>query len=275
MMKPIKKAALLHDLCGTGKAALTNMLPILSVMGIEACPLPTMLLSTHTGGYGIPAVQKIPAEYIRACADHYKREGITFDVIFIGYLGDISMVEAIQHFVLSFPDTKVIMDPIMGDHGRYYSNFSPEYSRAISALLPAADILLPNLTECCLLLDIPFKPDFPASELKGICSSLRDRFDAKDIIVTSVAAGGRKKGIVLCEGENFAILDNTYIDCEYHGTGDAFDGVFVGEYLTGRSLIECVRKAHDFVYECIRESNKYEYAGREGLLIEKNLHMLV
>ena len=62
-MKPVKKVALLHDLCGVGKAAMTNMLPVLSVMGIEACPIPTMLLSTHTGGYGKPAVARISPEY--------------------------------------------------------------------------------------------------------------------------------------------------------------------------------------------------------------------
>jgi len=274
-MKPIKKAALLHDLCGTGKAALTNMLPILSVMGVEACPLPTMLLSTHTGGYGRPAIQKIPAEYIKSCADHYKREGISFDLIFIGYLGDSSMIGAIEYFISSFPGTKVVLDPIMGDHGNFYKNFTAGYSDAISALLPHADILLPNLTECCLLLGFPFKEDFSETELRDICAALRSRFGAKDIIITSVTVGQRKKGIVLCEGNRFTLLDNTYIACEYHGTGDAFDGVFVGEYLAGRTLIECIRKAHDFVYECIRESRKYEYDGREGLLIEKNLHMLV
>ena len=49
-MRPVKKVALLHDLCGVGKAALTNMVPVLSVMGIEACPIPTILLSTYRGG---------------------------------------------------------------------------------------------------------------------------------------------------------------------------------------------------------------------------------
>ena len=69
-MRPVKKIALLHDMCGVGKAALTNMMPILSVMGVEACPIPTMLLSTHTGGYDSPAVVQIPGAYIRSCADH-------------------------------------------------------------------------------------------------------------------------------------------------------------------------------------------------------------
>lgn len=74
-MKPVKKALLLHDLCGVGKAALTNMLPVLGSMGIEACPVPTVLLSTHTGGYGLPAICPIPADYICKCADHYVKIG--------------------------------------------------------------------------------------------------------------------------------------------------------------------------------------------------------
>ena len=71
----MKKIALLHDLCGVGKAALTNMMPILSVMGIESCPIPTMLLSTHTGGYGTPAVARIPAEYIRKLRGSFQKPG--------------------------------------------------------------------------------------------------------------------------------------------------------------------------------------------------------
>ena len=39
-IKPVKRAAVIHDLCGVGKAAMTNIVPILSVMGIEACPVP-------------------------------------------------------------------------------------------------------------------------------------------------------------------------------------------------------------------------------------------
>lgn len=46
-MRPVKKIALLHDICSVGKAAMMNMTPILSMMGIEACPIPTVLLSTH------------------------------------------------------------------------------------------------------------------------------------------------------------------------------------------------------------------------------------
>ena len=130
-MRPVKKIALLHDICGVGKAAMMNMTPILSMMGIEACPIPTVLLSTHTGGYGTPAIYHVPGEYIRTCADHYKKENITFDAIFVGYLGNVDVIDSVIYFISQFPDTKVILDPIMGDHGKYYSNFDESYGTSI------------------------------------------------------------------------------------------------------------------------------------------------
>ena len=105
-MKPVKKVALLHDLCGVGKAAMTNMLPVLSVMGIEACPIPTMLLSTHTGGYGKPAVARISPEYIKGCADHYCEQNVKFDMIWSFLIRSWEIMENIT----------AILIPAMGKH---------------------------------------------------------------------------------------------------------------------------------------------------------------
>lgn len=268
-MKPIKKVALLHDLCGVGKAALTNMLPILSVMGVEACPIPTLLLSTHTGGYGVPVMQKISGEYIEACADHYKREQVHFDLIFIGYLGTVDIIKSIKYFLDCFPDTKIVFDPIMGDHGRFYKNFSSDYCRALSSLMSYADVVLPNATECCLMLNIPYKETFKKEELYEISIKLHKRFGSKNVIITGA------DGITLCEKENFTFLENKAIPGKYHGTGDAFDGVFVSKYVEGNPLADCIQSAHEFVLKCILESNKYDYNQREGILIEKNLYTLI
>ncbi len=273
-MKPIKKIALLHDMCGIGKAALTNMIPILSVMGVEVCPLPTMLLSTHTGGYGKPAINKIDPQYIEACAQHYRANQVHFDMIFIGYLGDIQMIDAVQYFISCFPDTLVVFDPIMGDHGMYYSNFNDVYGDGIRRLLSLADIILPNLTECCLLTDSKYQIKWTKSTLKKLCLDLQ-HLGAKDIIITSVPLVQSQKGIVICYNNQLTFMENEQIPSEYHGTGDAFDGVFVGNLLKGNGIIDSVSRAHEFVCACINESNKYHYSEREGLIIEKTLSMIV
>ena len=91
----MKRMLLIHDLCSVGKAAMMNMIPVLSVMGIEVCPLPTMLLSTHTGGFGKPEILPVPGNYLKESLRHFQRENITFDCVFVGYLGNVPMVETV------------------------------------------------------------------------------------------------------------------------------------------------------------------------------------
>lgn len=273
-MKPMKKIALLHSMCSVGKASLTNMIPILSSMGMEACPIPTMLLSTHTGGFGTPATCRVETEYIRSCADHYKQNGVSFDVIFVGYLGNADMVSAVQYFLDAFPDASVVLDPILGDHGTYYRNLGPEYIHAFQKLLPYADVVLPNLTEACLLTDTSYAEDLSEKQISQICQTLQ-KAGAKNVIVTSVPAAKEQVGLALSMGTQTDFFALPKEKEDFHGSGDLFDAVFMGAFLNGNSIEDSILKAHNFVGTCIKESGQYDYPKREGLLIEKNLSLLV
>lgn len=273
-MKPVKKMVLLHDLCGVGKAAMTNMLPILGVMGVEACPIPTMLLSSHTGGYGAPAIEAVSTEYIKACAAHYQKQGVTFDMIFIGYLGSKAMGRAVIDFITAFPDTMVVLDPIMGDNGVYYKNFGAEYRDAIREIIPYTDLILPNLTEYFLLTKTTYEVPQNEAQIQAYCKTLGD-MGAKQVVITSVPSKECQKGIALWNREQqFMYLSNNEVLSDYHGTGDAFDAVLTAHLLNGYSIEESAKKAHEFVCACIKESSRYEYAKREGLMIEKSLKNL-
>ena len=72
---------LLHDVCTVGRAAAMNMIPVLNTMGVETCLLPTVMLSTHTGGFGKPAIQYVSPEYIKNCGEHCAEQNITFDAM--------------------------------------------------------------------------------------------------------------------------------------------------------------------------------------------------
>lgn len=274
-MKPVKKLVLLHDLCSVGKAALTNMLPVLSVMGIEPCPIPTILLSTHTGGYGKPAIMKVNADYIKACARHYLEQNVTFDAIFIGYLGSTEAVGAVEAFLDAFPNLPVILDPIMGDYGRYYSNFDDNYGKAMQSLLKRADILIPNLTEACILTGTPYREEMPEDEMKDICVRLAgEAKPAASVILTSLPADETQKGIAFYRDGIFETFYYPGCKGHFHGTGDVFDGVFTAAYLNGTPIEECISAAHHFVADCIICSSETPYPEREGLMIEKSLHLL-
>ena len=48
----MKRIITIQDISCVGKCSLTVALPIISAMGVEACVLPTAVLSTHTAFQG-------------------------------------------------------------------------------------------------------------------------------------------------------------------------------------------------------------------------------
>ncbi len=89
MIHPVepKKVLCIHDLSGMGRCSLAVILPVLSVMGVQPVALPTVVLSTHTGGLGTPA--RLDGSALRpAGAGALSRAlGVEFDCIYSGYLG--------------------------------------------------------------------------------------------------------------------------------------------------------------------------------------------
>ena len=270
----IKKVALLHSLCSVGKASLTNMIPVLSTMGVEVCPIPTVMLSTHTGGYGIPARQAVDANYIRACADHYRANDITFDAIFVGYLGCVNMTSSVQYFLEQFPEALVILDPIMGDHGKLYSGLTPDYATEFLSLCSYANIIVPNLTEASLLTGIAYDENNTKDYLELLCNALHNT-GVEHVIITGIPSADGKKGIALSSNLELELLFLEGEPADFHGTGDVFDAVLTGEYMQGAPLKECIMKAHEFARRCIQESIAACKPEREGIQLESNLSRLV
>ena len=46
-----KKVAAMHDIAGFGRSSLTVVIPVMSALGHQTCPVPTAVLSTITGFY--------------------------------------------------------------------------------------------------------------------------------------------------------------------------------------------------------------------------------
>ncbi|WP_167958917.1 pyridoxamine kinase [Anaerosporobacter faecicola] len=276
MKKPVKKIAVIHDICGVGKAAMSNITPILSIMGIEVCQIPTMLLSTHTGGYGKPYIQPIDG-YMMGCLTHYLEQDVQFDMIFVGYLGTLQRVQEVKEFLTLYknvhPNTSIILDPIFGDHGVCYANFTQEYVQAMRTLLPYADIILPNYTEYCMLIEKPVEQT--NTDLFNWNKKL-EAYQIQNAIITSIPMENTDEiGIEIQTKEQRSILKFPCCKESFHGTGDIFAAVFCGASIQGNSIEEACKKAHHFVATCIEESCKYEYDKREGVILEPLLKYLL
>lgn len=277
MNKPIKRTAVIHDLCGIGKAALTNVIPVLATMGIEVCPIPTIILSTHTGGFNKPTIVRLDG-YISQAFKHYKEEDINFEGIFIGYLGSIENINETLNLLegVNQENSMIVFDPIFGDNGRFYSNFDKSYSNKLKELAKYAKVMTPNFTEACILAEEEIPDEINDENLLKLSRKLHD-LGCENIIITSVPLKDKNKiGTSIYNG-NKDLIDLIVCDRlekSYPGTGDIFTSVLTGSLLNGFDLKESTRKSCAFVEKTIEVSSQYDYPTKEGVLLEKALRSL-
>ncbi|MCR5718106.1 MAG: bifunctional hydroxymethylpyrimidine kinase/phosphomethylpyrimidine kinase, partial [Oscillospiraceae bacterium] len=155
------KLLTIQDISCVGQCSLTAALPILSASGAETCILPSAVLSTHTGGFTGFTFRDL-TEDMPSIAAHWKKEGISFDAVYTGYLGSIRQIQIVQDIFaeLRRPGAKTFVDPAMADNGVLYSIFDMPYVNAMKPLCFGADVILPNLTEACLLTDMPYRETY-------------------------------------------------------------------------------------------------------------------
>ena len=78
MERLIPRVAAVHDISCVGRCSLTTIIPVLSCMGIQVCPLPTAILSTHLGGFKDVAFVDC-TEHIDKFSKHWQSENIKFN----------------------------------------------------------------------------------------------------------------------------------------------------------------------------------------------------
>ena len=273
----VKKVAAVHDLSGMGRVSLTVVIPVLSTMGFQVCPLPTAVLSNHTQ-YPSFSFLDLTDEMPRIIAE-WEKLGVQFDAIYTGYLGSPRQVHIVSDFIDSFrqPDSLVMIDPVLGDNGKLYANFDMDMVKEMQQLIKKADVITPNMTELFYLLDMPYKDYLTDEELKTYLRQLSES-GPEIVIVTSVpVVGDANKTSVYAynrEGDRYWKITCSYLPAHYPGTGDTFTSVVTGALLQGDSLPVALDRAAQFILQGIRATFGYEYDNREGILLEKVLHNL-
>ena len=124
--RSVRRIAAVHDLSGVGRVSLTVVIPILSTMGFDVCPLPTAILSNHTQYENFTFLDL--TDEMPAIIDHWEKLGVDFEAIYTGYLGSPRQIRIVADFIERFrtPDTLVVVDPVLGDNGRLYNKITDE-----------------------------------------------------------------------------------------------------------------------------------------------------
>ncbi len=243
-----KRILTIQDISCVGQCSMTVALPILSVCGHETCILPTALLSTHTGGFGKPVVAHLDTS-LEGIWRHWQENHITFDAILVGYLGSIPAIEAASQMIgrMLSPGGISIVDPAMADHGKLYSGFDSAYAQAMFALCRKADIILPNVTEAAMLAGMPYQEALTEDYVSALLKAQPNTCT----ILTGVGYAPGMTGIAIREGERLDYYAHPRTGKNYHGTGDMFAAAFTGALMQGKSRLDAVKIAADFLCRSI------------------------
>lgn len=272
-----KKVVAIHDLSGVGRVSLMAVIPILSSMGLQVCPLPTAILSNHTQ-YPIYSFLDLTDEMQRII-DNWEQLDCHFDAFYSGYLGSPRQARIVEDFIRKFrrPTDLVVIDPVMGDNGSLYKGMTEEMVTEMKKLICLADIITPNMTELFCLLDMPFQERLGDVELKAALKALSDK-GPSIVIVTSVPVQDDPHSTSVYAynrfGSRYWKVTCPYLPAHYPGTGDTFTSVITGSLMQGDSLPIALDRATQFILQGIRATFGYEYDNMEGIMLEKVLHNL-
>ena len=272
----MKRILTIQDISCIGKCSLTVALPIISAQGIEACILPTALLSTHTGFKNF-TFRDLTDEF-DAITQVWHKEGISFDGIYTGFLGSFSQLELIEKIFNEFNSSAplILVDPCMGDNGKLYHGFDEKFVMKMRELCTKAHFITPNITEASFMCGMPFfgsdyTQDYILELLEGLAS-----FGARKIVLKGIRYKQNECGIIAYDAKTKEKVECFHEFLPFHtsGTGDIFASVLFGSLVNGESMQNSIKKAANFVLSSIKITLKDKSRTWYGVQFEKVLGTL-
>ncbi len=277
MKNVIPRVAAVHDMSGFGRCALTVIIPVLSSLGIQVCPVPTAIMSTHSGGFGDFAFTDL-TDGMDAYIDHWKKLNLKFDCIYSGFLGSAEQIGIVSRFIDEFDDGEMLVavDPVMGDDGKLYKTYNLEMQQKMRQLVSKAHIVTPNMTEAAFLLEQEYTEKSITLEAAKHMLKALSLIGPDTVVITGTMID--EKGYCNIgyskKEEVFWLVKAKHVPVHYPGTGDIYASVLIGALLKGDALPVAMAKASQFVSEAASVTYSYSLPEREGVLLEKVLPLL-
>ena len=272
----MKRVLTIQDISCLGKCSLTVALPVISAMGSETVILPTAVLSTHTMFKGFTC--KDLSDQILPITEHWKKEGVTFDAIYTGYLGTEEEIEAVKEIIRAFRTEKtlVVVDPAMADNGKLYPAFDEAYAKKNATLCGMADMIVPNITEACYMTGFEYRDQYDGEYVRTLLEELKT-IGARISALTGVSLSEGKTGVMGYDrgADEYYVYQNDRIPAAYHGTGDIFSSVTVGAMMRDLSWKDALRIAADYTARTIEETLKNPAEPWYGVDFEATLPELI
>ena len=276
-MKPINRIITIQDLSTFGRCSLSVVLPTLSILDVQCCPVPTAVFSTHTGGLG-EVTKRDLSDFLAPTLAHYQQLELDFSAVYTGYLGSVEQFASCLAFFDAYPQAIHMVDPVMGDHGIAYRAYTPEMQGQMKSLVAKANLITPNLTEVCILLGRPYTTSpLHMEQVEEYLSALA-QITAGDVVITGVRILGSSLLYNACYEKSTATMFTVGVeptDASFPGTGDIFASVLIGNLVNGTSLCISVQKATSFTALAVSTTNSANTDSRYGVVLERVLPALL
>lgn len=277
-MRKAPLVAAINDLSGFGHCSLTAAMPVLSVMGFQVCPLPTAILSNHTG-YESCFFKDFTGD-IQPYFQEWQKLGLQFAGVCTGFLGSAEQADIVCNILRALGRQEapplVLVDPVLGDNGRAYATCDKKLCAEMRKLTALADIITPNITEACLLLDKEYCGE-QIDEAMAV-SLVKDlaALGSKQVVLTGVRAKPHTlANLAFDTGQNhFYWVEEPLVEPGFAGAGDVFSSVLAGAMLKGEDTQAALEKAAFFVYLAAKNTAEAGGSSRDGLDFEPYLKML-
>ena len=249
-----KKILTIQDISCYGQCSITVALPILSSFGIETAILPSSILSTHTSGFKNFTVLDLTSEMPKIIK-HWVDEGIKFDAIYTGYIGDIKQFDYILECKekLLKENGLFIVDPAMADYGKLYPALNEDIVSGMKRICQVADYIIPNITEASFLTNNEYKEVYDQEYINLLLNDLY-KLGAKNVIISGISYQVDQIGAISFDGKNQVFYQSNRQPINYHGTGDIFSSMLVANIVNGKSMEETLKVSVEFIIDCIKQT---------------------
>lgn len=287
----MKKIAVINDMSGLGKCSLTAAIPVISAMGVQACPFPTAILSNQTG-YSSYFCDDYTDRMDRMM-EEWKKRGFVPDGIYTGFLAGEQQAEKILKFIEKFAekDTWILTDPVMGDQGLAFDFCTDVLCEKMRNLASKAHVITPNLSEAILLLEgrenlemiwkelRKMENSLYLSSIEKIGSRLCSKFQLKAAVITGIdnhrQDGTIQIGNLVWEKNHPVWIFHEKQGGSYSGTGDLFASVLCAGLVKGMSMEVCAGKAAAFLAGAIHDTVLEGTDRNDGVCFESHLWELL
>ncbi|MFE8697795.1 pyridoxine/pyridoxal/pyridoxamine kinase [Cytobacillus sp. FJAT-53684] len=183
------------------------------------------------------------------------------DAMKTGMLGSVEIIELAAKVIDENKLERVVIDPVLVCKGED-EVLHPETAEALRTILvPRATVVTPNLFEAWQLAQTgPIKT---VEDMKAAAVKIHE-LGAKYVLIKGGSKLEHEKAVdLLYDGKDFKLFESDRIDTTYiHGAGCTYSSAITAELAKGKTVVEAVEIAKDFITAAINHGFKLnEYVG--------------